>query len=183
MYSVRLAPFSADEPRAFVLARFAPDDALAYVETLAFDAAQRGGTPVNTPHCSLLYLSGLADPKPLHDELARYAVSLGTFDLQTDKLLSVNAGSLWLTLEKSSPLRGIYADLAGIARRCGLANRGFELRDWIPHILLARFSDARGLALGTCVNLTLRVNRLDLTRQINANVFETIARFSLTGKG
>jgi len=63
-----------------------------------------------------------------------------------------------------------------------LEKDGFAPDEWIPHILLARFPDSLGLPLGTCVNLTLRVNRLDLTRQVGADEFETLARFSLDGK-
>ncbi|MCI0477484.1 MAG: 2'-5' RNA ligase family protein [Anaerolineales bacterium] len=176
-------PFLPTERRAFVLARFLPGDALAYVETLAFDAAQRGGVPVDALHCSLLYARGLGDARSFRDELARYTATLGAFDLHTDKLLSANVGSLWLTLEKSDTLQSLCADLARIAQQCGLEKDGFTLDEWIPHILLARFPDSLGLPLGTCVNLTLRVNQFDLTRQISANEFETLARFSLDGKG
>jgi hypothetical protein len=178
MYPIRHS-FSSDEQRAFVMARFASDDAYAYVETLAFQAAQRGGVPVDTLRCSLLYVSGLGHAEPFRDELTRYTATLHALDIRTDKLLSFNVGSLWLSLEKGDPLRGICSDLAAIARRCGLGNRGLEFIEWIPHILLAHFPDVRGLPLGTCVTLTLRVNQFDLTRQTSADTFETLAQFAL----
>ena len=183
MHPVTRAPFLADEHRAFVLAQFARDDALAEVEARAFEASQRGGTPADELHCSLLYLNGLANAEPLRSELARYGATLGAFDVRADKLLNVNVGSLWLTLEKDATLRAIHSDLAGIARRCGLSNRGFTFDEWVPHILLARFPNqvSAGLPLGTCIQLTLCVARLDLTRQVSATEYETLAKISLDG--
>ncbi|MBI5650744.1 MAG: hypothetical protein HZC40_09920 [Chloroflexi bacterium] len=183
MDPVRVAPFSADEHRAFVLAKFDRDDALAAVETRAFEASQRGGVPVDALHCSLVYLSGLANVEPFRSELVRYGATLGAFDVRADKLLNVNVGSLWLTLEKDATLRAIHSDLAGIARHCGLSNRGLTLDDWVPHILLARFPAqvSAGLPLGTCINLTLRVTRVDLTRQTGAHEYETLEKILLDG--
>ena len=173
--------------RVYVIARFTQDGAYKNAQKIACDSATYGGTPIELPHLTLAYFGDVTDLNVLLNHVEKELRKLHPFSVTVQGLELMPHRSLWLTVSKTSNLRRIADHLADIVLWCGFSHRGFPTRNWIPHILLAKFPAETRLASGTlpwdiqhCKHLM--VNELLITHQINENDFETLARIPLSVK-
>jgi 2'-5' RNA ligase len=173
--------------RVYVLAHFVQDNAYKKAQKIARESAEYGGTPVESPHLTLAYFGDVTDPNVLLNQIEKELRKLRPFSVTVQGLELMPHRSLWLTVSKTPKLRNIADHLADIVLWCGFSYRGFPSRNWIPHILLAKFPTETQLQSDTlpwdsknCKHLV--VNELLVTHQLNENDFETLARIPLTIK-
>jgi 2'-5' RNA ligase len=170
--------------RVYVLAHFVQDHAYKKAQKIAQDTANYNGMPVALPHLTLAYFGDVTDLNILLNQVEKELRKLRPFSVTVQGLELMPHRSLWLTVSKTTKLRNIADHLADIVLWCGFSHRGFPMRNWIPHILLAKFppesqlkSDALPWDIKNCKHLM--INELLITHQLNENDFETLVRIPL----
>jgi 2'-5' RNA ligase len=173
--------------RVFVLAHFVDDAAYKQAQKIAQATVTHGGTPIETPHLALAYFGDVDAPNELVSQVEKELGKLSPFSVAVQGLDFSPSSNLWLTLAKAPKLRAIVDSLADIVLWSGFSHRGAPMRDWVPHVLLATFPANTQLESSTlpwdtkkCKKLT--VNEMVITRQLDENDFETLARVTLTIK-
>ena len=173
--------------RVFVLAHFVNDEAYKQAQKIAQDTITHGGVPIETPHLALAYFGDVDTPNELVSQVKKEIGKLSPFSVAVQGLNFSPSSNLWLTLAKAPKLRAIVDSLADIALWSGFSHRGAPMRDWVPHVLLATFPantqlESNALPWDTKKCKKLTVNEMVITRQLDENNFETLARVPLSIK-
>ena len=173
--------------RVYVIAHFVQDAAYKQVQRIAEDTDKYGGTPIDLPHLTLAYFGDVADLNVLVPRVEKELRKIHPFSVAVLRLELMPHRSLWLTVARTPRLHSIADRLADIVLWCGYSHRGFPTRNWVPHLLLAKFPpdtqlETSTLPWNTQKCNTLTVNKLLITHQLDENEFEVLAQIPLSAK-
>ncbi|MBD2168929.1 GGDEF domain-containing protein [Calothrix membranacea FACHB-236] len=150
-------------------------------------AAACGGSPIKDLHCTIQSIRDVSDISTLIDSIQKYCRSLLSFEIEFSGMARVSAYTsdrIWLLANGTSTIKEIYQNIANISNKLNFKTYSYPVDEWKPHMKVVLLSKNAApineIPLSEITNhFKFVVKKLELTRQIGDDKWETIYTFDI----